>query len=59
MFAIVEPSRDTSRVQRRVEHYWLCGRCSCIFTLKREGEGVFLIGRSSRFVSNSNKDYLT
>jgi hypothetical protein len=57
MFAIVEPRKDTGEVRRRVEHYWLCGHCSCEFTLKQEGEAVFLMGRSSKFVSNSNENH--
>jgi hypothetical protein len=53
-FAIVELRRDAGGVQRRVEHYWLCGRCSSLFTLKREGEVISLVIRPSVFVSNAN-----
>ena len=52
VFLIAEPRGHPAEVQRRVEHFWLCGRCSCAFTLKCEGEVISLVTRPSVFVSN-------
>lgn len=54
MFTITEPPGNTGTVRRKVEHYWLCGRCSCLFTLKREKEAISLVSNRSVFVSNTN-----
>ena len=54
-FAIPQLRLDSSGVQRRMEHYWLCGRCSSLFTLKREGDVISLVTRPSVFVSNANE----
>lgn len=29
----------------RLEHYWLCGRCSVAMTLKQTCEGIYLVPR--------------
>jgi hypothetical protein len=57
VFAITEAHGEAPGIRRRVEHYWLCGGCSCVFTLKREGETIYLVSGTSVFVSNKSEDH--
>lgn len=42
-------------VHRRVEHYWLCGSCCRLFTLRREGDHVCLVFRPSVFFTDHSE----
>lgn len=53
-FTITEPPGATFTDRRRVEHYWLCGRCCCLFNLKREGGIISLVIGPSVFLNNTN-----
>jgi hypothetical protein len=56
VLAFVVAETGGGGVLRRVEHYWLCGRCCSVFTLKREGQIISLVTRPSVIASNADEN---
>lgn len=55
LFTITEPRGKTVIARRSVEHYWLCGRCCCLFNLKREDGVISLVIGPSVFLNNTSE----
>ncbi len=52
VFDLKEAERQGNGNGRRLQHYWLCGRCSCLYTLVLRGEDVCLVARSTTVLRN-------
>jgi len=52
VFDLKETGKHGDSSGRRLLHYWLCGRCSCLYTLMLQGEDVCLVTRSTTVLRN-------
>ncbi|GGG91996.1 hypothetical protein GCM10011586_03300 [Silvibacterium dinghuense] len=44
--AVRTPGKDDESKAHRMEHYWLCGKCSQSMILERTAEGVRAVNRA-------------
>lgn len=55
VFEIKEAGQAAGGNGSRLRHYWLCGRCSGLYTLTLQGENVCLVARTTTVVRNCER----